>query len=136
MTDKLPLVADYMATELHTLGPDTDIHYAVGFLIDNRISGAPVVDDGKLVGILSEKDCLRLLATGVDHTDPQGTVKDFMVSAVETIPSNVNIYFVAGMFLQKPFRRFPVVDDGVLVGQISRRDILRAIQERFAARRK
>jgi len=131
MNLKLPKVAEYMTTNLHTLSPDGDIHQAVSFLLEHRISGAPVVADGKLVGMLSEKDCLRLLATGSDHSAPSGTVRDFMVSNVETIPSTVNIYHVAGMFLQKPYRRFPVVDDGVLVGQISRRDVLKAIQSGF-----
>ena len=134
MNIKLPKVADYMMTSLHTLSPDGDVYAAVGFLIDHHISGAPVVEDGRLVGMLSEKDCLRLLATGSDHSAPSGKVRDFMVTNVESIPSTVNIYHVAGMFLQRPYRRFPVVDDGILVGQISRRDVLKAVQERHLQR--
>ncbi len=134
MKVKLPKVADYMTKRLHTLAPDNDIYDAIAFFIDHSISGAPVIENGQLVGILSERDCLGLLAKGADHAAPEGTVRDFMVSEVVTVPADVNIYHVAGMFLQMPYRRFPVVEDGALVGQISRRDVLKAIQERFADR--
>ncbi len=125
-----PSVADFMASHLFTLSPDADIHDAVNFLLENKISGAPVVEGGHLVGMLSEKDCLRLLTVGAEHSAADGRVSDFMTRDVTTIRPDMNIYFAAGIFLQKPIRRIPVVDDGVLLGQISRRDVLRAIKER------
>ena len=125
-----PLVSEFMATNLLTLAPDTDISAAVDFLLEHKISGAPVVDEqGVLVGVISEKDCLRLLATGVNHERATGSVAMYMTRDPQIIPPNMDIYFAAGLFLTKPYRRFPVVDDGQLVGQISRRDILRAIQQ-------
>ena len=124
-----PTVAEYMATHLHTLPPDADIRDAVDFLITHEISGAPVIDpDGALIGVISEKDCLRLLAKGDDHQRASGTVADFMTREPATFPSTMDVYFAAGVFLTRPYRRFPVVDDGKLVGLVSRRDILRAIQ--------
>ena len=124
-----PSVADYMATDLHTLSPELDIRSAVDFLLEKRISGAPVIDSaGKLVGVISEKDCLRLLAVGHDHERASGSVGDFMTREPATVPSTMDVYFAAGVFLTRPYRRFPVVDEGVLVGQISRRDILKAVQ--------
>ena len=125
-----PSVADFMASHLFTLSPDADIHDAVNFLLENKISGAPVVEGGRLVGMLSEKDCLRLLTVGAEHAAADGKVCDFMTREVTTIRPDMNIYFAAGIFLQKPIRRIPVVDDGILLGQISRRDVLRAIKER------
>ena len=123
-----PLARDYMATKLHTLHPKMDIREAVPLLLDNNISGAPVVDKetGELVGILSELDCLKLMTTGDDI--PRGHVEDYMSREVETISPDMDIFWVAGKFLSCQFRRFPVVEDGVLIGQISRRDVLRAIQ--------
>jgi CBS domain-containing protein len=128
MTEK-PTVAEYMATHLHTLTPEDDIRDAVDFLIEHQISGAPVIDkDGALVGVISEKDCLRLLAMGDDHQKASGTVADFMTRDPATVPPTMDVYFAAGVFLTRPYRRFPVLDDGKLVGQVSRRDILKAIQ--------
>ena len=124
-----PTVADFMATNLFTLTPEMDIRDAVDFLIEHKISGAPVVgEQGELVGVISEKDCLRLLAKGEDDQRVSGSVADFMTRDPEVMPPRMNVYFAAGLFLTQPFRRFPVVDEGRLVGQISRRDILHAIQ--------
>ncbi len=124
-----PTVAEFMATNLFTLSPETDIRAAVDFLLEHRISGTPVIDEqGSLVGIISEKDCLRLLATGEDHQRASGTVAQFMTREPATVPPDMDVYFAAGVFLTRPYRRFPVVEDGKLVGQISRSDILRAIQ--------
>ena len=124
-----PLVSEFMAKDLHTLSPDTDIRDAVDFLLEHRISGAPVVTgDRALVGIISEQDCLRLLAAGADHQRVSGTVETYMTRDPMVIGPDMDVYFAAGLFLSKPYRRFPVVEDGRLVGQISRRDIQTAIQ--------
>ncbi len=127
---KLPQVRDYMDTEVPTLNPEMEILDAVNFLLDNHVTGAPVVNgEGTLIGILTEKDCLRLLATGSNNEFPSGTVADFMTARVETIRPHMNVYFVAGLFLGQNFRRFPVVDEaGRVVGAITRFDILRAIK--------
>ena len=129
---RLPVVRDFMDVEVPTLRPDADILEAVDFLLTNRVTGAPVCDEaGVLVGIISEKDCLRLLATGVDNEAPSGKVADYMTREVTTVPPRMNVYFAAGMFLNDYVRRFPVVDNGRLVGAITRFDILRAIQANF-----
>ncbi len=129
MTKQVLSVSDVMAKKLHTLRKDTPILDAVDFLLKHRVSGAPVVTaDMELVGIISEKDCLKVVAEGVDYQIPTGDVSQFMTRDVYSIPADMDVYFAAGLFLQKPFRRFPVVEDGKLVGQVSRRDILTAIK--------
>ncbi len=126
----LPLVRDYMDTVVQTLKPETEILDAVDFLLEKHVTGAPVVDEeNRVVGILTEKDCLHLLAAGSDADIPQGTVAEFMTTEVQTIPPNMNVYFCAGLFLNTTVRRFPIVEDGKLVGAITRFDILRAIQK-------
>lgn len=125
----LPRVREFMNKEIQALSPDMTILQAVEYLLDRKLTGAPVInDDNQVIGILSEKDCLRLLAEGADNQRPNGVVSDFMTKKVLTVPPTMNIYFVAGMFLNDVIRRFPVVENDKLVGMISRGDVLRAIQ--------
>jgi CBS domain-containing protein len=118
-----------MDTQVHALSPNTPILDAVDFLLEHHVTGAPVVDEtGHILGMLSERDCLKLLAKGVDGEAPQGSVSDFMTTELVTISPDMNVYFVAGLFLTLTVRRLPVVEDGKLVGAITRFDILRVIQ--------
>ena len=123
-------VADIMTKKVVVLSPDTDIYAAVRTLLKKKVSGAPVVDkDQTLVGILSEKDCLKVVsATAFDGT-PTGTVADYMTQTVNSVGPSASIYDVVDRFLQNHFRRLPVVDpDGRLLGQVSRRDVLAVIE--------
>jgi CBS domain-containing protein len=121
---------DFMATKLMTLTPETDIHQAMRLLLDNRLSGAPVVDgEGKLVGVLSKKDCLKVAFSASYHKDWGGPVSDYMNRNVQTVEASTDIVEVAEIFLKGPYRRFPVMENGRLVGQISRHDVLRALDE-------
>jgi len=130
----LPTVREFMDKYLTTLSPETDIMEAVNFLLEKRVTGALVTNSkGELVGILTEFDCLKVLTLGgPDCEVPKGTVKDFMTSEVQTIPPNMDIYYVAGLFMSARFRRFPVVEHGRVVGAITRFDILRAVQRGLA----
>ncbi len=130
VTTTKPTVRMYMDRETHALSPDDDILAAVGRLIDERVTGMPVVDaQGHVIGRLSEYECLQLLATGQAGERARGTVRDFMSTEFTAVPSTMDIYYVAGMFLADPrHRRFVVVDGGQLVGVITRKDILRAVR--------
>jgi CBS domain-containing protein len=123
-------VKDYMAASLITFTPEMDILEAIHLLVSKRISGAPVVDNlGNIVGILSEKDCLAVALQSSYHGEMGGRVKEFMTEKVATVSSNASLVDVARMFLETNFRRYPVVDDNNrLVGQISRRDVLKALE--------
>lgn len=126
----LPLIRDYMDKVVPTLPVDTGILEAVDFLLDKHVTGAPVVDaSGAVVGIITEKDCLRLLSTGLGADVPHGTVRDFMTTKVDSIPPDMNVYFAAGLFLKANYRRLLVMEHGKLVGAITRFDILRVIQQ-------
>jgi CBS domain-containing protein len=127
---KKPTVSMYMDRETHALSGDDDILVAVGRLIDEGVTGAPVVDEqGRVVGVLSEYDCLRLLAEGSGGDRVRGRVSDFMSTKFTAVPPRMDVYYVAGMFLREPAnRRFMVIEDQQLVGVITRKDILRAVQ--------
>ncbi len=122
-------VKDHMAASLITFTADTDVLHAIHLLIENGISGAPVIDNlGNIVGLLSEKDCLKVALEASYHGQYGGTVADYMTPKVITVDANASILEVAKMFLDAPYKRYPVVDDNRLVGQISRRDVLKAFE--------
>lgn len=124
------LVDDFMTTHLATARPEMDLLALVDLLLIQGISGAPVVDqDGKLVGMISEQDCLRKILVGTYQGDIGGRVEDAMSSPVETVKMGASIVEVAEQMLVTNRRRFPVVDlEGRLRGQISRRDLLKAVR--------
>ena len=119
-----------MSVRLVMLTPEMDIHRAIKLLLKHRISGAPVVDErGNLMRILSKKDCLKVAFDASYHKELGGPVTDYMTRQVQTIDADMDIVEVAESFLRGPYRRFPVMEDGRLVGQISRHDVLRALEE-------
>lgn len=120
----------YMAASLVTFKPDLDVMTAIHRLLENGISGAPVIDNtGNIVGLLSEKDCIKVALTAGYHNQYSGTVSEFMTTSVVTVESDTSIMEIAKMFLNTPYKRFPVVEENRLIGQISRRDVLRAVRE-------
>ena len=123
------LVKDYMSKTLVKFKPDTSVLDAVHELVEHRIAGAPVVDDaGNLVGMLSELDCLKVALQAGYHGTYGGPVSDFMSNDVETVNAEMSIVDLASKFLDSRFRRFPVTDNNRLIGQVSRRDVLRALE--------
>jgi CBS domain-containing protein len=98
--------------------------------LQHRIAGAPVIDDhGNLVGMLSEFDCMKVVLTSGYHSEPGGPVSELMVTDVKTVDAGMSIVDMAELFLESGIRRYPVLKDNRLVGQISRRDVLRALGE-------
>ena len=131
---KRPRVADFMASDLVLLAPETEILHAMKTLLEGRISGAPVVDgEGRLVGVLSKKDCLRAALNCAYHQEWGGQVATYMSTSVETLEADLDLVGAAERFLASQFRRFPVMRRGELVGQISRADVLRALVENWSA---
>ena len=123
-------VKDYMVGDLITFKPDMDVLDAIHLLLEHRISGAPVVDNlGNIVGMLSEVDCIQVALTSSYYEEKGGKVEEYMSKTVKTVDADTSLVDVAEMFLKDPYRRYPVVDDNRLVGQISRRDVLRALEE-------
>lgn len=123
-------VADYMARKLITFKPDQPMFDVVNALMKNKISGGPVVNDqNELVGVISEGDCLKEVAKGKYHNMPifSGLVDEHMAKNVVTVDPDMNIFEAANLFLEKRLRRFPVVKDGKLIGQISQKDIMKAV---------
>jgi len=124
-----PVASDLMQRQLPTLSPETPIQEAVDLLLRKRISGAPVVDpDQRLVGFLSEKDCLKILTAEAFDGVPGAEVAAYMTREVQSITAETGLFDIVSRFLATPFRRLPVVDpDGRLLGQVTRAGALAAI---------
>jgi CBS domain-containing protein len=121
------LVADYMTTKLITFSPDESILAVMEKFAKHHISGGPVLDhNGFLVGIISEADCMKQISESRYFNQPilDKSVEKFMTKTVETIPYDISIFDAAGIFAQHNRRRLPVMKSGILVGQISRKDIV------------
>ncbi len=125
-------VSDYMSTSLITFKPEQSVEEVIESLIRNKISGGPVVNDkNELVGIISEGDCLKQISDSRYYNMPmaQDNVENRMIRDVETIDGNMNVFDAANKFLNSKRRRFPIVENGKLVGQISQKDILKAAMQ-------
>ncbi len=124
-------VSDYMTRKLITFTEDMDLFEAIRIFSEQQVSGAPVIDkQDRLVGIMSEVDCLRGILDKTYHEEEVGgTVGEFMTREVDTVDTNTDIIAIAGQFIHRGRRRIPVVDNGTLVGQVSRKDILRAVND-------
>lgn len=121
-------VREFMTANLITFTPDMEILRAIHALVEKRISGATVVDErGNVVGMLSEQDCMKVALHAGYYGDLGGRVSEYMSTDVKTIDADTSILELAELFLNSPYRRYPVMDDNRLVGQISRRDVLRAM---------
>ena len=127
---EIPLkVSDYMTRKLITFKSNERMENVIDTLIKYRISGAPVVNHkNEIIGIISEGDCIKQISESRYYNLPMENhvVEKHMVKNVETIDGNMNIFDAANKFLESKHRRFPIVENGKLVGQISQKDILKA----------
>ncbi|MDP2654246.1 MAG: CBS domain-containing protein [Candidatus Omnitrophota bacterium] len=122
------LIKSIMKTDVITVKPQTPILEAIKLLTGNQISGMPVVtDDNRVVGILTEKDVLRILTK--EKITYEDTVSLYMSRNVTVFNENDPVLTVSQFFERNPIRRVPIVRDGILVGIVSRRDIIAVILE-------
>jgi len=131
-----PVTETFMSRSFVTLKPDLDIYEAMDTLLKHRISGAMVVDDfGTLVGIVTEKDCLKLVASdSYDQSQHGGPVANYMTRRLVTIHANTGLAQVAQIFLKHPYKKLPVMKQSRLVGVVRRSDVLEAILDFFGKR--
>lgn len=121
-------VREFMTASLVTFNPNTDIFAAIKQLVGRGVSGAPVLDQfGNIIGMLSERDCMKVALNAAYHDELGGIVSDFMTRNAVTVEVDASILEVAEIFFTNPFKRLPVIHEQRVVGQVSRSDVLKAI---------
>lgn len=120
-------VADYMSTNLVTVTPDTDVFKAIKKLLDHKITSMPVVDaHGKLLGVFSERNGVKIFVDSAYNQGMAGKVAEFMGDEAP-VNADESLIDVASKFQNTSSRSFPVLQNGELIGMISRIDVLRAL---------
>lgn len=140
-------VEDIMTTNVRTVSSDRKLGEVVSLMCIYRYSGIPVVDDGKLVGTVSESDILgKMFPTLQDLMDNMSTVnydelmqqysdvvtitvRDVMTPVVISVKPDVHILQAASMMCGRKFRRIPVAIGDKLVGMVSMGDVHKAIYQ-------
>ncbi|MBW2713996.1 MAG: CBS domain-containing protein [Deltaproteobacteria bacterium] len=130
---RILMARDVMAKSPVSIHPDVCIFEAINLLLKNSVTGMPVIDDDhRLVGILSEYDCLRVLASS-DFYElnevPTDKVSQYMTKQVKTIHPDMGIYMVAQELLNQGVQRLPVVENGLRLGMVTRAHVLRGIEK-------
>lgn len=127
--NRIPTARDCMSNWFVTLQPEQDLTEGLDLLVSKRASGAPVVDaSGAFVGVLTEKDCLRVLSNRALGEHSYGKVGEFMSTIKVVVDADMDIFRVAELFLETHVPVLPVMDGNTLVGRISRQDMLLAVQ--------
>jgi CBS domain-containing protein len=140
--------ADVMTRQVITISADASILQAARLMLQNRISGLPVVDQqGQLVGVITEGDFLRRAETGSERHRPSWLeflvspgrladeyvhthgrkVEEVMSRSPQTICEDASLEEVVRTMVHKKIKRVPVMRDGMLVGIITRADLLHAL---------
>ncbi|HQO58902.1 MAG TPA: CBS domain-containing protein [Candidatus Omnitrophota bacterium] len=105
---------------------DTPLLEVMRILVEKQISGLPVVDkEEKLIGVITEKDLLRLLVS--DVITSHEVVGDYMSLDVQFFSPDESVINICEFFIKTNLRRVPIVENGRVIGLISRRDIIKLI---------
>jgi CBS domain-containing protein len=128
------LARDVMSSPVITLRPDVSAHAAAALLVSHGFTAAPVVDrEHRVIGIVAEADLVRgrIVPDGWTVDDlPEPTVEDLMTRAPIAMRPDADLADVVALMLDEKIRSVPIVDEGVLVGVVSRRDALRVVAHR------
>lgn len=141
--------SDIMSSPVITVGPDTQVRHIAALLDKHRISAVPVMEHGKLVGIVSEADLLHRHEIGTDGIASSGSwwlrlftadqsvadyvkshatrARDIMTRDVASVQPDTPVAKIARLLEKRGVKRVPVLQDGQLVGIVSRSNLVQAL---------
>jgi predicted transcriptional regulator len=124
----VPQVRDFMTKSLITLSPNEDVFVAIDHILAKRFSGAPVLDEqGTFLGIFSEKTAMRVLICAAYDQQPGAKIGAYINTDLRrVIHDGDSLIEISQKFQRTPYRRLPVLNNQQLVGQVSRRDVIRS----------
>jgi citrate synthase len=125
---KRRIVADVMTTPVITARPHSSLTEATRLLATHGVGSVVVVEDGKPIGILTERDLVRLTSSGADLSS--ATVADWMTKDPKTVDAASEVDSALNLLAESKFRHIPVVTEGKLVGVVSMRDLMRIAEVR------
>ena len=134
MAEKLetPTVKDLMITNVITVTRDASLDEVITLLITHDVPAVPVIEDldggKKLLGFITERDCLEYFSNEIYYGNPDVSVQSMMRLPLCANPE-MDVFSMATIFTQYPYRHLPVVKKKQLVGIVSRRGVLRALYE-------
>ena len=124
-----------MSSYVLSFSPEQEVLEAARMLAERGISSAPVIDNiGNLVGVISDTDCMAAAVKLAFDPDWKGMVREYMSENVVTVEADEDILRIAERFLKDRYRRYPVMEDNRLVGQITRLDVLKALGKAVKAK--
>ncbi|MCM2369476.1 CBS domain-containing protein [Aporhodopirellula aestuarii] len=122
-----------MTSQVETIGPKMQLADIITFLLEHKRSSAPVVDDQdvkrRLLGFVSEGDCLEYVGNELFYGNPSPpqTAETIMRKHPTCVGPETDLFTLTSIFTSHRFHHLPVVQDGNLIGIVSRRDVLKAI---------
>ena len=127
----MPTVADAMRQEFITVAPEDTLGEVAERMVEEKKGGAVVVMDyGRMIGILTERDLLRAIAYRVHTSDAR--VREWMTEDPITVPPETTLDEASQLMLDKNFRHLPVVEGGRVVGVVSLRRAVATMQSTSA----
>ncbi len=122
-------VKEIMTKKVITLNPDMSMQEVLEILVDNNISGAPVLGtDGHLAGIATEKDLLIALDFVGEKNLGSMRISEVMSKDIISFGEDADIKDIAAELARKNIKRAPIVNGQSVVGIVSRRDILKSVR--------